>query len=77
MAETQPIDFDKALKRIIQTSNLDGLLAKGLHEVCKAIEHKDDKLKAQYVILAKNCNEANYVKLVKGLAAQNKVPFVI
>ena len=73
MTENQPIDFDKALKRIIQTSNLDGLLAKGLHEVCKAIEHKDDKLKAQYVILAKNCNEANYVKLVKGLATQNKV----
>ena len=71
--ETDPIDFEKALKRIIQTSASDSLLAKGLHEVCKAIEHKDDKLKAQYVILAKNCDEATYVKLVKGLAAQNKV----
>lgn len=73
MATEQPIDFEKALKRVVQTSNNDLLLAKGLHEVCKAIENKDEKLKAKYIILAKNCDEANYVKLVKGLAAQNKV----
>ncbi len=30
-------------------------------------------MKAKYVILAKNCSDANYVKIVKGLAAQNKV----
>jgi small subunit ribosomal protein S12e len=70
------LDLEKALKRIIQTSNADCLLAKGLHEVCKAIEQKDDKLKAQYVILAKNCDEANYVKLIKGLASQNKIPII-
>ena len=69
-------DYDTALKRIIQTCNADSLLAKGLHEVCKALENKDEKIKAKYVILAKNCNEANYVKLVKGLAARNKVPLI-
>ena len=41
MTTDQPIDSDKALKRVIQTSNNDLLLAKGLHEVCKAIENKD------------------------------------
>ena len=61
------------MKRIIQTSNSDSLLAKGIHEVCKAIESKDEKTKAKYVILSKNCSEANYVKIVKGLAQQNKV----
>lgn len=80
MTESVPsndvLDYEKALKRIVQTSDADCLLAKGLHEVCKAIEQKDDKLKAQYVLLAKNCNEANYVKLVKGLASQNKVPVI-
>ncbi len=76
MAETQVTDFDTALKRIIQTGNSDSLLAKGLHEVCKAIENKDEKLKAKYVILAKNCSEANYVKLVKGLASRNKIPVI-
>ncbi len=53
----EPImDFDRALKRIVQTSNADSLLAKGLHEVCKALEHKDEKLKAKYVILSKSCD---------------------
>ena len=74
--EIEAVDYDTALKRIIQTCNSDTLLAKGLHEVCKAIENKDEKLKAKYVILAKNCSEANYVKLVKGLASRNKVPLV-
>lgn len=76
MAETQVADYNTALKRIVQTCNADSLLAKGLHEVCKAIENKDEKLKAKYVILAKNCNEANYVKLVKGLASRNKIPVI-
>jgi ribosomal protein L7Ae-like RNA K-turn-binding protein len=71
--EIQAVDFETALKRIVQTSNADSLLAKGIHEVAKALESKDEKVKAKYIILAKNCTEANYVKIVKGLAAQNKV----
>ena len=73
MAEIQAVDFETALKRIVQTANADSLLAKGIHEVSKSLESKDEKVKAKYVILAKNCTEANYVKIVKGLAAQNKV----
>ena len=73
---TEAADFDTALKRIIQTCNADSLLAKGLHEVCKAIQNKDEKVKAKYVILAKNCSDATYVKLVKGLAARNKIPLL-
>lgn len=75
--EIQAIDFDTALKRIVQTSNSDSLLAKGIHEVSKSLESKDEKVKARYVILAKNCTEANYVKIIKGLAAQNKVTFTL
>ena len=75
--EIQAVDFETALKRIVQTSNADSLLAKGIHEVAKALESKDEKVKAKYVILAKNCTEANYVKIVKGLAAQNKVPCLL
>ena len=74
--EVQVVDYEAALKRIIQTCNADSLLAKGLHEVCKALENKDEKVKAKYVILAKNCTEANYVKVVKGLASRNKVPVI-
>lgn len=71
--EIPAVDFETALKRIVQTSNADSLLAKGIHEVAKALESKDEKVRAKYVILAKNCTEANYVKIVKGLAQQNKV----
>jgi ribosomal protein L7Ae-like RNA K-turn-binding protein len=73
--EIPAVDFETSLKRIIQTSNSDSLLAKGIHEVAKALESKDEKVRAKYVILAKNCTEANYVKIVKGLAQQNKVIF--
>jgi ribosomal protein L7Ae-like RNA K-turn-binding protein len=71
--EIPAVDFETALKRIVQTSNADSLLAKGIHEVAKSLESKDEKVRAKYVILAKNCTEANYVKIVKGLAQQNKV----
>lgn len=74
--EIQAVDFETACKRIIQTSNADSLLAKGIHEVSKSLESKDEKVKAKYVLLAKNCTEANYVKIIKGLAAQNKVTFI-
>lgn len=74
--ELQVVDYDTAFRRVVQTANNDSLLAKGIHEVCKAIETKDEKLRAQYVVLAKNCDEANYVKIVKGLAAQNKIPVI-
>lgn len=76
MTDIVEMDYEAALKRVIQTCNMDSLLAKGLHEVCKALETKDEKVKAKYVILAKNCSEANYVKLVKGLAARNKVTLI-
>lgn len=71
--EIQTVDFETALKRIVQTGDADSKLAKGIHEVAKSLESKDEKVKARYVILAKNCTEANYVKIVKGLASQNKV----
>jgi len=35
--EIEIIPFDNALKRILQTSNADSLLAKGIHEVCKSL----------------------------------------
>ena len=41
MNEIQAIDFETALKRIVQTSNSDSLLAKGIHEVSKSLESKD------------------------------------
>jgi small subunit ribosomal protein S12e len=68
--------FTATLKRVIQTSNANALLAKGIHEVCKALESKEEKLKPKFVVLSKNCTDDAYVKLVKALAKQNKVPLI-
>lgn len=81
MAEIAPVvanveDFDSTLKRVVQTANANALVAKGLHEVCKALETKDEAHKPKFVVLAANCTEEVYVKLVKALAKQNKIPLL-
>ena len=43
----------KTLQRYVISALHSGLLAKGLHEVCKAIDTKS----AKFVILAEDCNE--------------------
>lgn len=68
--------FAATLKRVVQTSNANALLAKGLHEVCKALESKDKKDKPKFVVLSSNCTEDTYVKLVKGLAKNNEIPLI-
>ena len=70
------VDFDSSLKRLVQIANANAQLAKGLHEVCKALETKDENNKPKFVVLATNCNEPTYVKLVRALAKQNKVPLI-
>ena len=66
-------EYSKALQRVIQTSLNHGTLAKGLHEVAKAIERKQ----AQFCVLAKNCTEANLVLLVKALCKQYDIPLYV
>lgn len=63
MAEENKTDFTQTLKKVVQTAFHRDLLAKGLHEVCKSLEAK----KAQFCVLAENCEEQTYVKLVKAL----------
>ena len=62
-----------ALQRIVKLSLHQSILAKGIHEVCKAIESK----KAKFCILAENCNEASYKTLVQALCKENDVPLVL
>jgi ribosomal protein L7Ae-like RNA K-turn-binding protein len=56
-------DFDTTLKKAVVSSFYEGLVCKGLHEVCKGIEAK----KVKFVILAENVDEAQYKKLVTAL----------
>ena len=47
-------------------------LVKGLNEVCKALDRKE----AVLCVLAKNCDDPKYQKLVEALAKQNSIPVI-
>ena len=47
-------------------------LVKGLNQVGKALDRKD----AYLCILAKDCDDPKYIKLITALAKQNKIPLI-
>jgi small subunit ribosomal protein S12e len=47
-------------------------LVKGLNEVCKALDRKE----AVCCVLAKNCDDPKYLKLVDALAKTNNIPVI-
>ena len=71
-------DQEANIKRFVISALHQGCLAKGVHEVCKALDTKQAKL----CILAEDCTEGffiyidNYKKIVKALCKENKVPIV-
>ena len=48
-------------------------LVKGLNEVCKALDRKE----AVLCIMAKNCEDPKYMKLVSALAKYNSIPVIM
>ena len=51
--------------------NLSGLV-KGLNEVCKALDRKE----ALLCVLAENCADAKYKKLITALCKSNNIPLI-
>jgi small subunit ribosomal protein S12e len=47
-------------------------LSRGLHEACRAIE----KGQAQLCILAEDCNQPDYKKLIEALCAEHNVSLI-
>ncbi|KAJ8510512.1 hypothetical protein OPV22_000946 [Ensete ventricosum] len=68
----EPMDLMTALQLVMKKSLAHDGLVRGLHEAAKAIE----KHAAQLCILAEDCNQADYVKLVKALCADHNVYLV-
>lgn len=58
-----------ALQHVLRKSLAHGGLVRGLHEAAKVIE----KHAAQLCVLAEDCNQADYLKLVKALCADHNV----
>jgi small subunit ribosomal protein S12e len=63
------MDLMTALQLVLRKSLAHGGLSRGLHEGAKMIE----KHTAQLCVLAEDCNQPDYVKLVKALCADHKV----
>ena len=61
-----------AIKNVIKKSMAADGLVKGLNQVGKSLDKKD----AHIVILASDCDDAMYKKLITALAKQNKIPLL-
>jgi len=66
------LDAITALQRVIQTSLHHDGLARGLHEAVKALDRKE----AHLCVLASNCEEPAYVKLVTALCKEHSIPLI-
>lgn len=62
-----------ALKQVLQKAMIHGGLKKGLHECAKAL----DRRSARLCCLAKNCENAEYQKLIKALCAEGEVHVIM
>merc|ERR1711990_266178 len=72
-AEETKIDtISGAIKNVIKKSMAVDGCVKGLNQVGKALDRKD----AYLCILAKDCDDPKYKKLITALAKQNKIPLI-
>merc|ERR1712087_124503 len=64
-----------ALQKVLNAGLYKNLVARGLNESCKALEydHASEENRAALCILASDCSEANYKKLIAGLCKTWKV----
>eukprot|EP01083_Nonionella_stella_P057322 150537_1 len=61
-----------ALKEVLKKALIHDGLKKGLHECAKALDRRTAKL----CCLAKNCDNAEYTKLITALCKESEVPII-
>eukprot|EP00486_Rosalina_sp_Unknown_P005701 CAMPEP_0201570406 /NCGR_PEP_ID=MMETSP0190_2-20130828/12664_1 /ASSEMBLY_ACC=CAM_ASM_000263 /TAXON_ID=37353 /ORGANISM="Rosalina sp." /LENGTH=132 /DNA_ID=CAMNT_0047993923 /DNA_START=96 /DNA_END=494 /DNA_ORIENTATION=- len=61
--EDNKMDFAIALAQVLKDARANDCLARGLREVCKAVESK----KAAFVIVAESCDDDKYKKCIEAL----------
>ena len=66
------MDIMTALQLVLKKSKAHGGLARGLREAAKIIE----KHAAQLCVLAEDCDQPDFVKLVKALCADHNVSLI-
>ncbi|ESN93886.1 hypothetical protein HELRODRAFT_186065 [Helobdella robusta] len=67
-----PMDLNTAIQEVLKNSLIHDGLAKGAHECAKAL----DKRQAHLCVLANNCDEANYVRLIEALCAEHNINLI-
>ena len=67
-----PMDIYEALQEILKLSMIHDGIARGLREAVKAL----DKRQAMLCVLANNCDEQMYVKLIEALCAEHGINLI-
>merc|ERR1712047_2854 len=76
--QQEPVEEEKAdnikdaIKSVIKKSQANDGLVKGLNEVCKALDRKQ----AILCVLAQDCDDPKYKKLVTALAKSSNIPLI-
>ncbi|GKV45384.1 hypothetical protein SLEP1_g52473 [Rubroshorea leprosula] len=68
----EDMDLMTALQHVLRKSLNHGGLSRGIHEGTKVIE----KHAAQLCVLAEDCNQPDYVKLIKALCAEHNTHLI-
>lgn len=66
------MDINKAVQKVLMTALIHDGLARGIHEAAKAL----DKRQALLCVLAENCDEPMYKKLVQALCNEHQIPLI-
>ena len=66
------MDINTAIQEVLKAALIHDGLARGLHESAKAL----DKRQALLCVLADNCDEPMYKKLVQALCQEHQIPLI-
>ena len=71
-ADAGSMDINTAIQEVLKAALINDGLSRGLHETTKSL----DKRQALLCVLAENCDEKEYKKLVQALCQEHQIPLI-